>query len=422
MSEELTYDNFSDFNLRKELAEAIKELNYKTPTPIQKLAVPPALKGNDIYAIAETGSGKTAAFAIPMIQALLENPHLQFGIVISPTRELCVQIAESFMNLLAFTSFRVACIYGGENEHKQLLEMPNAHIIVATPGRLMEILTSSKKLKETVQRNLEFLVFDEADRLLEVGFESHMKPLEELLPRQRRTMLFSATASDEMTIFATNNLHRNYVRVKVESDQKTAKKLKENMIFVPHKFKDAYLVYYLMTLSDKLSIVFAETNDHVIKLNIMLKALGLKSHPLGGKMDQQKRLESLNKFKAANEGAILVATDVASRGLDIPNVDFVFNYDLPMDPASYVHRVGRTARAGKAGQALSCVTQFSIAQLKIIEDYLGKTIAPFDDMPERTSESIQNLHIRCEEAARIANDLLKEEKARKDGQKKKRRK
>lgn len=375
-------------------------MGYKTPTAIQSKSIPVALEGRDVIGLAETGSGKTAAFALPMLQALLEKPQPLFGLVLAPTRELAAQIGQTFEALGALISLRCAVIVGGLDMVPQSIALgKKPHVIVATPGRLVDHL---EKTKGFSLRTLKYLVMDEADRLLDMDFGPAIDKLLKFIPRERRTYLFSATMSSRVESLQRASL-RDPVRVSVSSNKyQTVSTLLQHYVFIPHVKKDTYLIYLVNEFAGKSTIIFTRTVFEAQRVAILLRTLGFGAIPLHGQLSQSARLGALNKFRGGMR-EILVATDVAARGLDIPKVDVVLNYDIPQDSKTYIHRVGRTARAGKSGVALSMVTQYDIELFKRIEAALGKELAEYPS----EKEEVMAFQARVEEAQRQARIEMK---------------
>lgn len=377
------------------LCEACEALNYKHPTPIQEKSIPVALQGRDIIGLAETGSGKTAAFALPMLQALLDKPQPLFGLVLAPTRELASQIGQAFEALGSLISLRCAVIVGGLDMVPQAIALSKKpHVIVATPGRLVDHL---EKTKGFSLRTLRYLVMDEADRLLDMDFGPSIDKILKFVPRERRTYLFSATMSSRVESLQRASL-KDPVRVSVSSNKyQTVSTLLQHYMFIPHMRKDTYLIFLINEFAGQSVIIFTRTVYEAQRTAILLRTLGFGAIPLHGQLSQTARLGALNKFKSGARN-ILVATDVAARGLDIPSVDFVLNYDLPQDSKTYIHRVGRTARAGKSGVALSLITQYDLELYQRIEAALGKKL---EEYPSEKQE-VMAFQARVEEAQRIA--------------------
>ncbi|KAL8813003.1 MAG: hypothetical protein Q9223_000837 [Gallowayella weberi] len=364
---------FQDLGVINSLCDACTKLGYKTPTPIQKESIPLALQGRDIIGLAETGSGKTAAYALPILQALMEKPQSLFGLVMAPTRELADQISKAFEALGSLINVRSCVIVGGMDMVSQAIALgKKPHIVVATPGRLLDHLENTKGFS---LKSLKYLVLDEADRLLDLDFGDI---LDKIL-KGRRTYLFSATMTSKVESLQRASLS-NPLQIKISASKyQTVATLIQNYLLLPYKNKDLYLVYLLNRFAGQSIIVFTRRVDDAQRLPFLVGSLSLnlKAISLHGQLSQTARLGALGKFRAGESVKILIATDVASRGLDIPSVDVVINYDLPQDSATYIHRVGRTARAGKSGRALSFVTQYDIEIYQRIEKALGKNLEEF---------------------------------------------
>uniref|UniRef100_A0A4W2HDI5 RNA helicase n=2 Tax=Bos TaxID=9903 RepID=A0A4W2HDI5_BOBOX len=374
---------FKDLGVTDVLCEACDQLGWTKPTKIQIEAIPLALQGRDIIGLAETGSGKTGAFALPILNALLETPQRLFALVLTPTRELAFQISEQFEAL--GSSIGVQC---------------------ATPGRLIDHLENTKGFN---LRALKYLVMDEADRILNMDFETEVDKILKVIPRDRKTFLFSATMTKKVQKLQRAAL-KNPVKCAVSSKYQTVEKLQQYYLFIPSKFKDTYLVYILNELAGNSFMIFCSTCNNTQRTALLLRNLGFTAIPLHGQMSQSKRLGSLNKFKAKAR-SILLATDVASRGLDIPHVDVVVNFDIPTHSKDYIHRVGRTARAGRSGKAITFVTQYDVELFQRIEHLIGKKLPVF---PTQDDE-VMMLTERVTEAQRFARMELREH-----GEKKKR--
>ncbi|XVF77870.1 hypothetical protein PTKIN_Ptkin14bG0081900 [Pterospermum kingtungense] len=386
--------SFKDLGLCDELVEACDSLGWKAPTKIQLEAIRHALEGKDLIGLAQTGSGKTGAFALPILHALLECHSKQeyksapafFALVLSPTRELAIQIAEQFEALGSGISLKCAVLVGGVDIMQQQIAIgKRPHVIVGTPGRLVDHLTNTKGFS---LRTLKYLVLDEADRLLNEDFEKALDDILNVIPRDRHTYLFSATMTK---------------KIEAASKYSTVDTLKQQYRFIPAKYKDCYLVYILTEMSGCTSMVFTRTCDATRVLSFILRNLNIRAIPISGQMSQSKRLGALNKFKSG-ECNVLICTDVASRGLDIPSVDMVINYDIPTNSKDYIHRVGRTARAGRSGVAISLVNQYELEWYLQIEKLIGKKLPEYPAQEEEVlllSESVT-------EAKRLTQTKLKE--------------
>ncbi|KAI0866334.1 DEAD-domain-containing protein [Xylaria cubensis] len=389
---------FKELGIIDSLCDACASLKYTHATPIQAKAIPEALSGRDIIGLAETGSGKTAAFVLPILQSLLERPSPLYALILAPTRELAQQIGQQVDALGATISVRSCTIVGGLDMVAQGIALgKRPHVVVATPGRLLDHLEKTKGFK---LNSLKYLVIDEADRLLDMDFGPVLDKLLKFLPRERRTFLFSATMSSKVESLQRASL-RDPVRVSVSSSKyQTVSTLKQ--CFIPHAFKDFYLIYLLNEFVGRSTIIFTRTVFEAQRLSILIRHLGFKGIPLHGQLSQAARLGALNKFKS-NARDIMCCTDVAARGLDIPSVDLVLNYDLPGDSKTYIHRVGRTARAGKSGQAISLITQYDIEVYKRIEAALGTQLPEF---PTERDE-VMVFRQRTEEAQRHSRNEMK---------------
>ncbi|KAK7281597.1 hypothetical protein RIF29_09723 [Crotalaria pallida] len=372
--------------------------------------IPAALQGKDVIGLAQTGSGKTGAFALPILHALLEAPRPNhfFACVMSPTRELAIQIAEQFEALGCEIGVKCAVLDGGIDMVQQSIKIAKQpHIIVGTPGRVLDHLKNTKGFSLS---KLKYLVLDEADRLLNEDFEESLNEILQAIPSDRRTFLFSATMTKKVQKLQRVCL-RNPVKIEADSKYSMVDTLKQQYRFLPAKHKDCYLVYILTEMSGSTSMVFTRTCDATRLLALILRNLGLKAIPINGHMSQSKRLGALNKFKSG-ECNILLCTDVASRGLDIPAVDMVINYDIPTNSKDYIHRVGRTARAGRSGVAISLVNQYELEWYIQIEKLIGKKLPEY---PAQEAEVLL-LEERVSEAKRLAVTKMKES----GGQKKRR--
>merc|ERR1719191_2311821 len=386
---------FESLGVCEELCQACKLMKWTAPTGIQKQAIPWALKGRDVIGLAETGSGKTGAFALPIVQKLLDNPQRFFAVVMAPTRELCVQIGEQFEAIGSGIKLQTAVIVGGLDMVTQAMALAKRpHVVVATPGRLVDHLENTKGFH---LRTIKYMVMDEADRLLSMDFDEALDKILEVVPRDRNTFLFSATMTSKVSKLQRASLRRP-VKVEVSTKHDTAKGLVQNYIFVPYKFKQTYFAALISHFQHYSAIVFVDTCLNAQKLSVLLRHLGWSSIALHGQMTQAQRLGALQGFKA-REKRVLVATDVASRGLDIPAVDLVVNYDIPKNSKDYIHRVGRTARAGRAGRALTVVTQYDVELFQRVEHFLGEKL---DEFTELTQDKVMANHERVLEAQRSA--------------------
>ncbi|KAF1385518.1 hypothetical protein PFLUV_G00108600 [Perca fluviatilis] len=362
--------DFSSLGLSDWLVKQCKQLGINKPTPVQENCMPPILEGRDCMGCAKTGSGKTAAFVLPVVQKLSEDPYGIFCLVLTPTRELAYQIAEQFRVLGKPLGLRDCIIVGGMDMVSQALELSNQpHVVVATPGRLADHIRSSDTFSMS---KIQFLILDEADRLLEQGCTDFTKDLETILatlPAKRQTLLFSATLTE--TLHELKNIAMNKPFFwESKSETRTVEELDQRYILTPEKVKDAYLVHLIQTFTDEHDdwsiIIFTNTCKDCQVLTMMLREFNFPTISLHSMMKQKQRFANLAKFKAS-VFKILVATDVAARGLDIPTVQVVINHNTPGLPKIYIHRVGRTARAGRNGVSITLVTQYDIHLVHSIE-------------------------------------------------------
>ena len=332
----------------------------------------------------------------------MDKPQAFFGLILAPTRELAYQISQAFEALGSLISVRCTVLVGGMDMIPQSISLgKKPHIVVATPGRLLDHLENTKGFS---LRSLKYLVMDEADRLLDMDFGPILDKILKILPRERRTYLFSATMSNKVESLQRASLS-NPLRVSVSRDKyQTVSTLLQSYLFFPHKHKDLYLVSLLSDLAGQTFIIFARTVNETQRIAILLRLLGFSAIPLHGQLSQSARLAALNKFRTRSR-SILVATDVAARGLDIPSVDVVLNFDIPPDSKTYIHRVGRTARAGKSGHAISFVTQYDVEVYLRIEDALGKKLKEYDGL---IKEEVMVLAERVGEAQRQAAMEMKD--------------
>ncbi|KAG2147078.1 DEAD-domain-containing protein [Suillus cothurnatus] len=404
-------ETFKELGLIDPLLEALDKINFTKPTEIQQEALPHALEGRDIIGVAETGSGKTAAFALPILQKLWDEPKGLFACILAPTRELAYQIAQQFESLGSAMGVRSLVLVGGMDRMQQAVGLAKRpHIIVATPGRLNDHLQNTKGFS---LRSLKFLVMDEADRLLDMDFGPEIDQILKVIPKERTTYLFSATMTTKVAKLQRASLI-NPIRVEVSSKYQTVSTLLQYYLLVPLVHKDVHLIYLANHLASNSIIIFTRTVHDAQRLSIMLRSLGFPAVPLHGQLSQSQRLGALGKFKSGDR-KLLVATDVASRGLDLPSVDIVINFDIPTHSKDYIHRVGRTARAGRSGKSITMVTQYDVELVQRIEKVIDKKM----ELWPTDKEEVMLLKERVDEAARLAINELKEEA--KAGGKKRRR-
>eukprot|EP01071_Lankesteria_metandrocarpae_P004680 Lankesteria_metandrocarpae@DN3652_c0_g1_i2.p1 len=404
--------SFRDLGVCEELALVCDELGWTQPTKIQRAALPVALRGRDIIGIAETGSGKTAAFVIPILQSLLEVKQRLFGLVLAPTRELSHQIADSFKAFGSSIALVTAVVIGGMDMVSQSLALAEQpHVVIASPGRLVDHLENTKGFS---LKKFKFLVLDEADRLLSMDFEVSLTKILEAMPKKRQAFLYSATMTTQVNKLKRASLS-NPIEVSVSSKTDTATGLLQHVKIIPHKFKLTFLAALAGHFSAYRCIVFTNTCQRAKMLTIFYRHLGFAATSLHGQMPQAQRLGALNVFKAGKM-SILVATEVGSRGLDIQGVDIVINYDVPSGSKDYVHRVGRTARAGKSGRAVTLVSQYEVLSYLAIEEALGVKLVVLEEVKDEEWRSLESTVAQAEKSA---EDELREQDLNNDKKRKK---
>ncbi|KAJ4710242.1 DEAD-box ATP-dependent RNA helicase [Melia azedarach] len=398
-----TNTTFADLGLAEWAVQTCKELGMRRPTPVQSHCIPKILEGRDVLGLAQTGSGKTAAFALPILHRLAEDPYGVLALVITPTRELAYQLAEQFKALGSCLHLRCDVVVGGMDmlsQAKRLMNRP--HVVIATPGRIKVLLQEDPDIPPVFSRT-KFLVLDEADRVLDVGFEEELRVVFQCLPKNRQTLLFSATMTSDLQTLLELSANKAYFYEAYEGF-KTVETLKQQYIFIPKNVKDVYLAHILSNLEDmgiRSAIIFVSTCRSCHLLSLLLEELDQEAAALHSFKSQSQRLSALHRFKSG-QVSILLATDVASRGLDIPTVDLVLNYDIPRYPRDYVHRVGRTARAGRGGLAVSFITQNDIDLIHQIEAVLGKQLEEFECKEQEVLSDITRVY----KARRVATMKL----------------
>jgi ATP-dependent RNA helicase RhlE len=361
---------FNSFHLAPELKRAIGDCGYHQPTPVQSETIPIALEGRDLVVSAETGSGKTAAFLIPLIERLHRKPRRpQSALVITPTRELAAQVANEFKLLARHTGLRAAVIVGGESMRRQIDELrAGAQVLIACPGRLIDLMEQG----HVKLAHAEVVVIDEADRLLDMGFLPQLRRVMRAVPGERQTMMFSATMGAGPEAIAREFL-RHPERITIGKKAAPPPTIRQTIYPVQWADKEAMLLEILAKPEVHSAIVFTRTRVRADHIGKVLKRNAVRAAVIHGERSQAERNAALKSFK---QGAcrVMVATDVAARGLDIPGVSHVINFDLPEDAESYIHRIGRTARMGREGEAISLVTPQERVALGQIERSLGEEI------------------------------------------------
>lgn len=381
MQNQTTIKTFSELQLLEPIHAALKAAGYDTPTPIQLQAIPALLEGRDLLGCAQTGTGKTAAFAIPILQRLVINhknliPRQARVLVLTPTRELAVQVHDSFATYGQNLKLKYTVVFGGVGQTPQVKAMSRGvDVLVATPGRLLDLINQNHIRLD----QLEVFVLDEADRMLDMGFIHDVKKLIKMLPLKTHNLFFSASMPPQIEQLA-NSILQNPIKVEVNPVSSTVDKISQSVLFVDRENKRALLKYLLTNENFKKVIVFSRTKHGANKIVDTLLLEGISSDAIHGNKSQTARQNALENFKIGKT-RVLVATDIAARGIDVDGITHVINFDLPNDSESYVHRIGRTARAGASGYAISFCDAEEKAFLKDIEKLIKKIVPVFTDHP-----------------------------------------
>lgn len=371
---------FQHLGLIEPILQALVEEGYTTPTPIQSQAIPIVLHGHDLLGCAQTGTGKTAAFAIPILQLLSQKPNSQHrhikSLIVTPTRELALQIAESFMNYGRNLDLNCAVVFGGVGQEPQVKALKKGvDILVATPGRLLDLMQQGFVNLD----HIEIFVLDEADRMLDMGFIHDIKKLLVKLPKKKQTLFFSATMPEQIVALSNSILH-NAEKVEVTPVSSTADTIKQFLFFVDKGNKSSLLLELLKNDKIKTVLVFTKTKHGADKVVKTLLQQDIKAEAIHGNKGQTARIRALSNFKAQTT-RVLIATDIAARGIDVDDLQYVINYDLPNIPETYVHRIGRTGRAGANGTSFSFCDAEEKPYLKDIEKLIQKSIPVIKDHP-----------------------------------------
>lgn len=371
--------NFSDFGFDPKILKAVAREGYTHPTPIQEQAIPILLQRNDLLGSAQTGTGKTAAFALPIIQLLLEQNDRRKSIkalVVTPTRELAIQIADNFKKYASFTGLRTAVIFGGVKQGSQVTELnKGADILIATPGRLLDLV--GQKIVDL--RWLKFFVLDEADQMLDMGFIHDIKRIIRIIPQKRQSLFFSATMPKNI-IELSKEILGNYKRVSIAPEKPAAERVSQVVYRVAKADKPKLLVHLLNENYYFTTLVFSRTKHGADKIVRKLKQANIKAEAIHGNKSQNARQRTLKAFKDGKT-PVLVATDIAARGIDVEELSLVVNYDLPNVAETYVHRIGRTGRAKASGISISFCDDMELKDLWAIEELLNKKIERVEDQP-----------------------------------------
>lgn len=379
----MTMTSFSQLPLAAPLQRALQAFGYTTPTPIQQQVIPQLLNGRDVLACAQTGTGKTAGFALPILHAIHERPAPPprkscRALVLAPTRELAIQVGKSFAGYGREVRFSHTLVYGGVGAHPQIAAMKRGvDVLVATPGRLLDLIA-----QDAVDLSgVEFFVLDEVDRMLDMGFLRDVKRIIAMLPGKRQSLFFSATLASAIVELA-QTLLQNPAHITIEPEVTTAARIEQQVCFLPRESKRALLEQLLCdqtsSTDGRLTIVFSRTKHGANKLAKSLNAAGFAAEAIHGNKSQAQREKALERFRGGLT-TVLVATDVAARGVDVREVGLVVNFDLPNEPEAYVHRIGRTARAGAGGRAVSFCSEDEVDFLREIEKWIQQPVPRWED-------------------------------------------
>jgi len=370
--------SFSKLGLSDDLIKTLIEQNYTQPYPIQQEAIPAILEGKDILGIAQTGSGKTASFVLPILQKFQDgvstkNRHVR-ALVLVPTRELAIQVSDVVKVLSANLPQKIKsmAVYGGVSINPQMIELQGVEILVATPGRLLELISTNAVSLSAIK----ILVLDEADKMLNLGFQEEMSKIFGLLPKNRQNLLFSATLSDDLNNI-NRNLLRNPVVVKVEEEIKNLDLIKQFAYLISEEKKGPILRYIIKTQKIKQVLIFTSSVHRADAVALKLSQNGIDAFAIHSKKSQEARLQALDFFKTGKV-KVLVATDLMARGIDIKFLPYVINYELPRSPKDYIHRIGRTGRAEASGEAISLISPAEEHHFKVIQKKMGKRVTMVD--------------------------------------------
>jgi ATP-dependent RNA helicase RhlE len=394
---------FEDYNIALDIKKSLAELGFKRPTDIQYKAIGPVLKGEDVLAIAQTGTGKTAAFVIPVLHLLLKRkPRAEAGVkcvVMVPSHELAIQIDGVFKSIGKYCNLTSMCLYGGVDKAPQVAQLEKGiDILVVTPGRMFDLLF--KRLLNV--RSVEILILDEADRMLDMGFLKDIQDVIKLLPLKRQTLFFSATINETIKDLAYS-LVRNPIRIQLSPNDPVSKNITHAVAFVEMDDKRFFLERIIRENAASKILVFVRTKVRAERVKSAMDRVEIECVTIHGDKEQKDRELNMSLF-ATGEKRVLIATDVSARGIDIPNVDFVINYDLPDVPENYVHRIGRTGRGVQKGKAVSFCSTEEKPVMDAIEEYLGK---PVMRMQINANDYLETIDLTAE----VKNDwktLLKE--------------
>lgn len=377
-------EKFNNYLISDEILKAIDALNYKEPTKVQKQVIPTVLAKKDVIVKSQTGSGKTASYAIPICESVVWEENKPQALVIVPTRELAIQVKEDFFNIGRYKRLKVASIFGRVPIQNQELEIKQkTHVVVGTPGRLMDLIMRGS----LVTSKIEFLVIDEADELLSMGFIEQIESIIHSLPKERLTMLFSATLPNDI-----ENLCNKYMNqpeyIQIEEESVTLQRIEQEKYLVDEEEKLSLLMSVTMKINPDSCIIFCNTKQAVDEVEKKLSKMGYSANKIHGGMEQKDRIKVMEQYRLGRF-RYLIATDVASRGIDIDDVSLVINYEVPRLKENYVHRIGRTARFDKEGKAISLVNKREEGQIKRIEEYIKQEIAIVEEVTKEEATVLE---------------------------------
>lgn len=366
---------FEQYHISSEIKKNLAGLGFKRPTDIQYKAIPSIMKGEDVMAVAQTGTGKTAAFAIPLIDKIhrLKSSKRSYGIkciVMAPTRELAAQIGNVFEAVSMHTKVKTFAVHGGVEQDPQIKKLSRGiDVLVATPGRMFDLISQGV----ISLKNVTALVLDEADRMLDLGFIEDIRAIKKKLKKRHQTLFFSATINRDIKKLAFSQVKSSAIRIQISPDDPVSRNVSHFVMFIKMDDKRFFLRRFIKDHPDQKVIVFVRTRVRAERVSKALGRSGIESHVLHGERDQAERTRVMEQFKSDNRG-ILIATDVSARGIDIPDVSYVINYDLPEKKENYVHRVGRTGRGVNRGTAVSYCSPEEKNQLEKIQEFLNKPV------------------------------------------------
>jgi ATP-dependent RNA helicase RhlE len=404
---------FSKYNFIPVLSENLERLGFKRPTDIQYKSLPPIMRGEDVLAIAQTGTGKTAAFAIPVVQHIAtDHRPVEAGgmrcLVMVPTHELAIQVASVFKEISAGTGLKIIGLYGGVEQDPQIAHLKNGcDVLVATPGRMFDLASQGHLSFRSVQ----ILILDEADHMLERGFYSDMQELVKRIPKRRQTLFFSATIDERIKDLAYG-LVKHAVRIQISPKDPVSKNIDHSVMFVEMDDKRFFLERIVREHADSKILVFVRTKVRAGRVVAAMERVGLSAEAIHGDLPQQERSQVMERFYSG-ENKVLVATDVSARGIDIPDVEYVINYDLPDLSENYVHRVGRTGRGVKRGIAISFCSSDEKEILDEIESYLDKPVKVLELDPNNYESTIDISEAATHDWKSVVNELIDLEEGKK---------